>query len=328
MVKAVVASSLGAPADTYFYSLAQMGDILATIGSDDSLRLFDPSLTPIATARPNGSGLSCLQSFSNTAIATAGRDGIARIFDNRAKQVSQIQEPQGRPISAIASHQHILAIGTESTKEGLGDVSVLLYDTRKPSVPLRHYAESHTDSITQLAFHPQQPNVLLSGSTDGLVSLFDVDQAEEEDALQQVLNPRSAVHCAGFLTQDQAYVLTTDEHFLVYPLTEPIEGVEPQPATDFGDVRQKLNCMYVIDLVRQPDGTPVIAYGHNNDRKLALALLKGPEPWAFGDRVDLEGAHGEEVVRDVLVVEGRAYSCGEDGERYFTSVEKWPFRIN
>ncbi|KAF2765224.1 WD40 repeat-like protein [Teratosphaeria nubilosa] len=314
MVKAIAASSLGAPADTYFYSLARIGDTFATIGSDDSLRLFDPSLKPIATARPNGSGLSCLQPFSNTAFATAGRDGIVRIFDTRAKLMPQIQEPQGRPISAIASHQHILAIGTESTKEGLGDVSVLIYDTRNSTVPLRDYAESHTDSITQLAFHPQQPNVLLSGSTDGLVSLFDVDQAEEDDALQQVLNPRSAVHCAGFLTQDQAYVLTTDEQFLICPLTEPVEGVDPQPATDFGDVRQKLNCMYVIDLVRQPDGTPVIAHGHNNDRKLALAQLKGPDPWVFGDSVELEGAHGEEVVRDVLVVEERAYSCGEDGE--------------
>lgn len=314
MAKTVAASTLGSAPDTYLYSLAYNGNCFATIGSDDTLRLFDPSLKVLQTAQPRSSGLSCLKALSNTGFATAGRDGLIRIWDSRAKQSAELSEPQGRPISALACYEHIIALGTESTKEGLGDVSVLLFDTRKPTVPLRNYAESHTDSITQLAFHPSQPNVLLSGSTDGLVSLFDVTQADEEDALQQVLNPRSSVHCAGFLTQDQAYVLTTDEQLLIYPLTEPVEGSEPAPVIDFGDVREQLSCMYVINLLRQPDGQPVVAYGHNERQTLSMLQLTGPQPWAFGQTVELPGAHGDEVVRDVLLMERRAYSCGEDGQ--------------
>ncbi|KAK4541943.1 hypothetical protein LTR36_007307 [Oleoguttula mirabilis] len=314
MAKSIASSTLGSAPDTYLYALARIGDCFATIGSDDSLRLFDPSLKVRQTAQPRNSGLSCLKATSKNAFLTAGRDGTIRLWDPRAKQVSQLAEPQGRAVSALACHENVIAAGTESAKEGLGDVSVLLYDTRNPAVPLRNYAESHTDSITQLAFHPTQPNVLLSGSTDGLVTIFDVNQADEEDALNQVLNPRSAVHCAGFLTPDQAYVLTTDEQFLVYPLAEPVEGSEPAPAVDFGDVRERLGCMYVIDLLRQPDGQPVIAYGHNDRRTLSIAQLTGPEPWAFGQTVELPGAHGDEVVRDVLLTDQRAYSCGEDGQ--------------
>lgn len=234
MAKLMAASALGVPPETYLYALARIDDVLATIGSDDSLRLFDPSLKLLQKSQLRDAGLSCLKPFSKQAFATAGRDGTIRLWDTRAKQAAQLAEPSGRAFSALACHDHVIAAGTESTKEGLGDVSVLLYDTRNPSTPLRNYAESHTDTITQLAFHPTQPNILLSGSTDGLVSLFDANVEEEEDALQQVLNPRSAVHCAGFLSQEEVYVLTTDEQFWIYPLQE---ATETPPPVDCGDVR-------------------------------------------------------------------------------------------
>ncbi|TKA33277.1 hypothetical protein B0A50_00830 [Salinomyces thailandicus] len=320
MAKPVTASRLGCDEDTYFLSLAQ-NSTLATIGSDDYLRLFDASLRGISTANVHGSGLACLKVFDEKRFATAGRDGIVRLFDQRAKQTSQLNEPQGRPISTLACRENIIAIGTDSPdKEGLGDVSVLLFDARNPSLPLRQYNESHSDSITQLAFHPTQPNALLSGSTDGLVSIFDVTQADEDEALQQVLNPRGAVHCAGFLTADQAYVLTTDEKLLIYPLAEPVEGVEPAKPQDLGDCRESLDCMYVIDLLRQPDGQPLIAYGHNERQTLSVVQMNGSEPSGFGERKAFPGAHGEEVVRDVLLADSRAYSCGEDGQ---VKVWKW-----
>ncbi|RMY46998.1 hypothetical protein D0863_15728 [Hortaea werneckii] len=341
MAKPVSSSTLGCEPDTYFYSLARIGNnSLATIGSDDSLRIFDPStLRSIASAQPRGSGLSCLQPFDDrSTLATAGRDGTIRLWDSRAKQASQLSEPQGRPFSALACHANILAAGTESNKEGLGDVSVLLYDARNPSIPLRDYAESHTDSITQLAFHPSHPHVVLSGSTDGLVSVFNGNEADEEEALQTVFNPRSAVHCAGFLTGGEVYVFTTDEQILIYPLptststegggddgqSSAADQQQQQQPRDFGDVREKLNCMYVINLLRQPaDNQPLIAYGHNEQQRLSvmqLSSLGAGSQWEFGPSVDFPGAHGEEVVRDMLVGDGRAWSCGEDG---CVRVWKW-----
>jgi len=320
MPKCIASSSLGAKPDTYLYKLAQAQGILATIGSDDSLRLFDASLNLLSRAPSCHLGVSCLDVLSHQTLITAGRDGAIRLWDTRAKPAAaNLSEPNNRALSALACHgERYIAAGTDSAKEGLGDVSVLLFDVRNPAGPLRHYAESHTDAITQLAFHQLQPHVLLSGSTDGLVSLFDIEHADEEDALQQVLNPRSAVHCAGFLAPDQAYVFTTDEHFLIYSLTVNAEDTvdEKSVVADFGDVRKGLDCMYVIDLLRDPSsGQPLVACGHNEKRTLSLVQLAGPGPWAFGQRVELPAAHGDEVVRDLLLTaDRRAYTCGEDGQ--------------
>nr|POE80029.1 putative wd repeat-containing protein [Quercus suber] len=321
MAKQLDSSSVGTAPDTYLYTLcgldAENADTLATIGSDDTLRFFDASLKTLSKVQSCHAGISCLKSLPGNHFVTAGRDGLIKTWDKRAKQISKLVEPNSRGVSAIATHvEHYIAAGTESAKEGLGDVSVLLFDTRNPSQPLRTYNESHTDSITQLAFHPTMPNVLLSASTDGLVSIFDINQSDEDEALQQVLNPRSAIHCGGFLTTDQAYVLTTDEHFSIYPLAEE---TPEKPIVEFGDVRQKLDCMYVIDILQQPGGAypPVMAYGHNENKTLSIIQLDGgPDAWSYGPKVDLPGAHGEEVVRDLMLStdRSRAFTCGEDGQ--------------
>lgn len=312
MARCLGESTLDAPAGTYFYTLAQSGPTFATIGSDDSLRLFDPSLKLLHAARPANAGISCLAPFTNSGFATAGRDTQVRCWDLRANaSATTISEPKGAGISALACHDSLIAVGTESTKEGLGDVSVLLYDARNPSAPLRSFLECHTDSITQLAFHPTQPHVLLSGSTDGLVSLFDINEADEDDALQQVLNPRAAVHRAGFLSPTDVFVLTTDEHFAVYNLSAETPG----SALDFGDARAALECTYVVDVVTSAR-PPAVVFGNHEREALGVAPLDEAQQWAFGPRIELPGAHGEEIVRDLLLLhaEGKAVSCGEDGK--------------
>jgi WD40 repeat protein len=331
--KQVAQSNLSTPPDTYLYTLARTGSDYATIGSDDSLRIFNiPDLKLTRTYASAHKGISCLTSASdNTTLFTGGRDGVIRQWDPRipaSKPILELREPKGAGFSALSCSGNFLAAGTESTKEGLGDVSVLVYDLRNPNggAPLRSYVESHTDSITQLQWHPTQRNLLLSGSTDGLVSVFDAEVAEEEDALKQVLNPRSAVHCAGFLAEDQVYALSTDEQFWVYGLEKTGTAEEEAlPMKVFGDVRADLDCMYVVDVVRESFmAEPVFACGHNNKQTLAIVQLKGPG-WEFGERIELPGAHGEEVVRDLKFVdEGRVLSCGEDGMVRLWSVGQEP----
>lgn len=320
LAKQLAKSGLSTPPDTYLYTLARTGSNYATIGSDDSLRIFSvPNLNVTRTYASAHKGISCLVTAPDgTNLFTAGRDGVIRLWDPRnpsSKPILEIREPKGAGFSALACAGDLIAAGTESTKEGLGDVSVLVYDLRSPDAPVRTFVESHTDSITQLQWHPTQRNLLLSGSTDGLVSVFDAEVAEEEDALMQVLNPRSAVHCAGFLTEDQVYALSTDEQFWVYGLEKTGTAEEEAlPVKEFGDVRTELGCMYVIDLVKEVFmADPVFAYGHNDKQTLEITQLKGPS-WEFGETIELPGAHGEEVVRDLKFVDAsNVLSCGEDG---------------
>lgn len=312
MAKCLASSSLGTPPDTYLYSLAQSGNTISTIGSDDSLRIFDGSLQLLTHVKAAHTGISCLQT-SGAGFATAGRDGVVRCWDSRGRGPGiELRESAGKPFSALACRSHFIAAGTESAKEGLGDVSVVVFDTRNPATPVRSYVESHTDTITQVAFHPTQPHVLLSGSTDGLVSLFDLNIAEEEDALQQVLNPRSAVHCAGFLSPTEVYVVSTDEQFSIHSLRENISE-EASSVLNIGDVREKLQCTYVVDLITGQQ--PVIVCGNTQTESLAIVQLDESLGWGFGSAIDLPGAHGEEIVRDVVLLneERKALTCGEDG---------------
>lgn len=55
------------------------------------------------------------------------------------------------------------------------------------------YSDSHDDDVTQVKFHPENKDILASGSTDGLVNIFNVSESSEDDALQMTLNTESSV---------------------------------------------------------------------------------------------------------------------------------------
>lgn len=52
---------------------------------------------------------------------------------------------------------------------------------------------SHQDDITDVKFHSKNPDLILSGSTDGLLCVFDISQTDEDDALLCTLNTESSV---------------------------------------------------------------------------------------------------------------------------------------
>jgi WD40 repeat protein len=122
-------------------------------------------------------------------------------------------------------------------------------DQRKLSEPKLSLIESHTDTITSLQLHPSHPTLLLSASTDGLVNIFDTSQAEEEDALYQVINHRSAIAHADFMYPGtDMYVLGTDETMSFYALQSQKEEEEEPTPKAYGDVRESLDCEYLIDM--------------------------------------------------------------------------------
>lgn len=124
-------------------------------------------------------------------------------------------------------------------------------DTRKPGNPRLQFVESHTDTVTEIRLHPARATALLSASTDGLINIFDITQSNEDDALYQVMNHKSALHHAGFLNNDDVFALGTDETLAVYRLQDPDEDVpEPDPL-HFGDVRESLDCEYMAGLIRR-----------------------------------------------------------------------------
>lgn len=83
----------------------------------------------------------------------------------------------------------ILCAGTERSTS---DAYVVLFDVRECST-LATYTDSHRDDLTQVKFHPNKSNKLASGSTDGLINVFNVNEPDEYDALEYCLNTESSV---------------------------------------------------------------------------------------------------------------------------------------
>ncbi|PNS17327.1 hypothetical protein CAC42_7010 [Sphaceloma murrayae] len=342
----LVSSDLSLPKDTYIYALAKLSNSVACIASDDSLHFLDEhSLKTkhrVASAHASVTSLAFVP--GSQTLATAGRDGVVKVWDQRQNtSIKNLPIPNGQGISALAVNDNFVAAGTENTKEGPGDVGVYVWyaitlqapfssiqffisniyrDVRSPTVPFRSYLESHNDTITTLTFSPTSPSRLLSSSTDALLTLFNTTIADEDDAVQQVFNHSSAVHLATFLSADEVCAISSDETMAVYEVSKA-EDVEKEDvhalSTVYGDVRGDLGAAYVAQLLKSGAETWV-ASGNFEGKELRLTpLARGEDKteWRFQQprAVVFPGAHGEEVVRDVLIDEGsrRVLSCGEDG---------------
>lgn len=117
------------------------------------------------------------------------------------------------------------------------------------------YDEVHSDDVTELRFHPSEPHVLLSGSTDGLVNVYDTRISDEDDVVIQTLN-QGSVHHASFLSDTEIYVLTHDEKLAVYSVAEDCRT--GAALVDFGDARETLGCQYIANVTTKVDGSGAI----------------------------------------------------------------------
>lgn len=114
----------------------------------------------------------------------------------------------------------------------------------------------------QLQFHESRPQILLSGSTDGLVNIYNTTISDEEDALHQTINHGHSIQHANFVSDIDIFALSHDEKFSMYELvTNPEEGVEEPPPIHYGDMREQLGGEYVANIVGRPDGTAVLGIG-------------------------------------------------------------------
>ncbi|KAE8151033.1 WD domain protein [Aspergillus avenaceus] len=321
-LSATASSSLSLGQDNYIYSIAAASpNSFAAISSDDSLRVFDAAgLGHVSVAAADAhKGVTSLKSYDvgQQLIATGGRDGHVKLWDLRngkKSAVVEVETSRDAPVLSVACcpETNTLAAGTELVSS---QAIVTFWDVRSPSHPQLQYVESHNDDVTELQFHPTRHNVLLSGSTDGLVNIYNTTITDEDEALVQVIN-HGSVHHAGFLSERAIYALSHDEVFSIHPATDPDEEGEAPNPVQFGDLRQPLNCEYIAQLCVGSQG-PYIAAGNKMENQLDLIPLTPNPSWQFDqDNLwRLPGAHGEEVVRSVYLDEQSqsVFTCGEDG---------------
>ncbi|KAF9884840.1 hypothetical protein FE257_001183 [Aspergillus nanangensis] len=322
-LKATASSSLSLAEGNYIYSIAAASvGSFAAISSDDSLRVFDAAdLSHVSVVAAEAHrGVTSLKSYDvgQQLVATGGRDGRVKLWDVRNGNNSAVMEvgtSKASPVLSVACcpETNSLVAGTELVSS---QAIVQFWDVRSPGQIRLQYVESHNDDVTELQYHPTRHDILLSGSTDGLVNIYNTAITDEDDALVQVIN-HGSVHHAGFLSEQTIYALSHDEVFSIHPATDPDDEQAQVPdPVQFGDLRQPLSCEYIAQLCVGSQG-PYIAAGNKMEQRLDLVPLVASPSWTFDQENlwRLPGAHGEEIVRSVYLDEQSqsVFTGGEDG---------------
>ncbi|KAL8761104.1 MAG: hypothetical protein Q9184_002755 [Pyrenodesmia sp. 2 TL-2023] len=185
------------------------------------------------------------------------------------------------------------AVGTELTNS---QASVILWDLKATRLPVLEYVESHSDDVTDLSFHPANPSIVLSGSTDGLVNLYDTATTDEDDALIHVFNHGSSIAHAGFLSEQELYALSSDENFSICETGDVKPDGDYGSTHAFGDLRPQLLC---------------------DAQSLDLVPLRKQTRWSLDtlNALHLPGAHGDAIVRSICFNDDHStvFTAGEDG---------------
>lgn len=118
--------------------------------------------------------------------------------------------PTSSPLLSLAfapqssSAAALVAVGHELQSV---DAPIYVYDLRSPAAPILTYDQSHSDDVTFLQFFPAtgtaSPStapILASGSTDGLMTVYDLSKgADEDDAVLSATNTGSSLARGGWL---------------------------------------------------------------------------------------------------------------------------------
>ncbi|KAH8596730.1 WD repeat-containing protein-like protein 89 [Bisporella sp. PMI_857] len=306
------------PENTYIYDILPTALGLVSISSDDKLRLLDPLNlgSPAVVKKINQDVTSLRVLLDEGVVVTGGRDGRVEVLDLRSSGKNVAKTTPAPILSLACSSPYGVAAGTELTNH---QATVLIWDTRKLDEPAVQYVESHSDDITELQFHPSRPQILLSGSTDGLVNIYNVTTTDEEEALHQTINHGASIHHANFLSDVDIFALSHDEKFSTYELvTNPEEGVEEPAPVHYRDLREGLGGEYVANVIARPDGSAVLGIGTHSRESFDLIQLKKSPPWNFvpESKVTLTGAHGSEIVRAFCFLDSHqtVFTAGEDGQ--------------
>ncbi|KAF8514998.1 hypothetical protein JB92DRAFT_2916946 [Gautieria morchelliformis] len=200
----------------------------------------------------------------------------------------------------------MLAAGTDLQYD---DASIVYWDPRSLSEPVHVHSSTHSDDITVLHFHPSSPRLLLSASSDGLLSTSDAREADEDEAVREVANWGCSIARAGWFTCDADYNIWAASDMETYGLWNG----ELDLLVDCGDVRQaslpgQWTTDYIVDAWDFP-GAP----GPCGTSGLTLFLgsnLGDVACASISDSLDAQliwtargifrGVHSDAVVRSVL----------------------------
>ncbi|ESK93566.1 wd repeat-containing protein 89-like [Moniliophthora roreri MCA 2997] len=200
-------TQISLPSDSYVLSITSIPGqsryaVSTSSPSSNAIQIYDKStLRPVKNFSGHQQGNSYLRAIDGLGLVSSGKDGYIRIWDQRSSGSScamQFASPNSRPILSFDVSSNLIAGGT--ILQG-NDTLILYWDTRNavPSVPVRTHSSTHSDDITAVHFGGSgDEKLLLSASSDGLVSLSNPLEDDEDEAVVHMANWGCSISQCGF----------------------------------------------------------------------------------------------------------------------------------
>lgn len=230
-----------------------------------------PSYECAQVALPEGGALM---------ITTASEDGTIKVWDVRQQAaVMNFRHPKGKPFIACASAGHLLA--------GAAGPFFFLWDLRTAqggmATPMAMNEDFHTEDINQLAFHPQDPNTILTGSEDGLICVIQPSAEDQDEWLQNVINIENPVSRFGFFGPSAQFLwaLSTVETLSLWNIEEC------ERLSDFAHIRDNLSRSanqtidYLVDAHYDAASQRLFLAAGTNEGELVLSHINRTEIQPF-----------------------------------------------
>ncbi|KAI6128398.1 WD40-repeat-containing domain protein [Pisolithus croceorrhizus] len=210
-------SAASLPDSNYVLSLTSLGNFYAASASSPSnkITLLDKIGLQTAQILPGHEEatthlrtISSLGGSTQSTLLSSGRDGCVKAWDERSGMVSiqsmfaylPLMAAGRRPLLCCdaSSDGFLVAAGTALQNE---DAFILYWDPRNPAAPLRSHGSTHSDDITAVHFG-EAPNLLFSASSDGLISLSNAHELDEDEAVTYVGNWGCSISQGGWAHGD------------------------------------------------------------------------------------------------------------------------------